>query len=158
VVGNEGVEAHIGKNNGNILAITKNTQTLLNITNDGALEVAGTIRANNGYLGSEEKGWIINESSLTYGEIADNNSFILSPYGYTIPEDKLKIGNSNSSTVWVMTIDKNVGISKDGTLYAKNADIEGTIVANYGKIGGWDISPISLTNYGGIKDANEYYP
>ena len=144
VVGNEGVEARIGKNNGNILAITKNAQTLLNITNDGVLEVAGTIKANNGYLGSEEKGWTINESSLTYGEIADNNSFILSPYGYTISEDKLKIGDSDSSTVWVMTIDKNFGVSNNGIVYAKNADIEGTITADYGKVGGWDISPETI--------------
>ena len=137
VVGNEGVEARIGKNDGNILTVTKNAQTLLGITNDGVLEVAGTIKANNGYLGSEEKGWIINEASLTYGEIADNNSFILSPYGYTIPETELKIGNSDSSTVWVMTIDKNFGVSNNGTVYAKSADIEGTITANFGNIGGW---------------------
>ena len=142
VTGNEGVEARIGKNDGNILAITKNAQTLLNITNDGILEIAGTIKANDGYLGSEEKGWKINESSLTYGKIADSKSFILSPYGYTVSEHKLQIGKSDSSTVWVMTIDKNMGISNNGTLYAKNADIEGIIAATKGSIGAWSIGEV----------------
>ena len=41
---------------------------------------------------------------------------------------------------------RNAAITPDGTLYAKEADIQGTISADDGDIGGWKISPNMISN------------
>ena len=48
-------------------------------------------------------------------------------------------------------------VLNDGSLYAKAASIQGTIIAQNGLIGGWEITPTQLKNYSGERDENGYY-
>lgn len=56
---------------------------------------------------------------------------------------------SDSSSRWIGATDSNgtltFYVTKEGKLYAKNAEIEGKVIASSGTIGGWDINSNSLT-------------
>lgn len=61
----------------------------------------------------------------------------------------LTIGNSGALSTWRIVAGSNFGVTKMGTLYAKNADISGDIYADYieadsGVVGGWKIGTDSL--------------
>lgn len=61
----------------------------------------------------------------------------------------LTIGNSGPLSTWRIVAGSNFGVTKMGTLYAKNADISGDIYASYieadsGIVGGWKIGEESL--------------
>ena len=161
VVGNDDVVVKIGKNNGNVLSITKKSKDLLKVTNDGTLEVTGTIKANTGYLGSEEFGWLINGNALSYGVIGTDNSFFLSPSGSYAANNPITIGPTNNQstqyTIWAMTIGNTFGVTTNGTLYAKNAVIEGDIYSKKGTIGGWEITENAISKSSvGLSSSGDY--
>ena len=48
--------------------------------------------------------------------------------------------DKNDINHWRMTVGSNFGVTSDGVLYARDADISGSINAPRGSIGGWDIT------------------
>ena len=77
--------------------------------------------------------------------LGDQNSVFLSNEG---KETSASIGGSTGNNKWLLTISDDFGVTDGGTLYAKNANIAGTIHANTGTIGNWHISDGSLRTYG----------
>ena len=64
-------------------------------------------------------------------------------------------GRKGTSLPWSLenyTNDTNFYVTQDGYMYAKNAKIEGEIIAEDGTIGGWHIDKVSLTSTKGSKN------
>lgn len=78
--------------------------------------------------------------------LGDSNSVFLSNVG---KETGASIGGSAGNNKWLLAISNDFGVTDSGTLYAKNANIEGTIQSSKGRIGGWDIGGDHLQNGGG---------
>jgi fibronectin-binding autotransporter adhesin len=136
-----------------------------------AAKITGDITANVGSIG----GWTITPTKLTggnitldsSGNITASNAFFVSHVGHVtasaakitgdITANKGSIGgwsvgattitggaltlNSNGS----ITGSTNFKVSPTGILEASSANITGTITANNGTIGGWNISPTTIT-------------
>lgn len=91
-------------------------------------------------------GWSINENYLGYGgNVGSEKSMYLSPIGVN---GDISFGGITVTKDWKIAIGTNFFVSADGTLYAKNANIEGDIAAN----------AISVTNFtansSGVRIAN----
>jgi len=91
--------------------------------------ISGEITAILGSIG----GWSITENGLTSGD--ENTPVGMSSTGTYA----FYAGNSPS-------LDYNFSVTKSGALKAYNANIEGTITATFGNIGGWAITSDGLTN------------
>ena len=94
----------------------------------------------------EIAGWSINENYLGYGgNVGSEKSMYLSPIGVN---GDISFGGITVTKDWKIAIGTNFFVSADGTLYAKNANIEGDIAAN----------AISVTNFtansSGVRIAN----
>ena len=96
---------------------------------------AGDLYSNAGYIG----GWTINSEYLrsesASGRITLRSSYSTSPNDFNVIRVDKKIDGKWSEQFTV---------SNTGKMSAKGADIEGTITANYGFIGNWQISSGSL--------------
>lgn len=78
-------------------------------------------------------GWTINENYLSHGGIVGSeNSMYLSPVGVN---GDISFGGVTIAKNWTIAVGTNFFVSADGTLYAKNANIEGDITANAITIG-----------------------
>lgn len=75
--------------------------------------------------------------------LGDQNSVFLSNEG---KETSASIGGSTGNNKWLLAISDDFGVTDGGTLYAKNANIDGTIQSSKGRIGGWDIGADHLQN------------
>lgn len=98
--------------------------------------IAGTISANSGTIG----GWNVDTASL-YKLTADENYRIRlqSPASPTTGNYVIRLDQKENND-WTNLFHLSYG----GALYAKNANITGTITANGGSIGGFDISSTQL--------------
>ena len=75
----------------------------------------------------------INTSDYIY-VWSENDTTI--PSGQTHPTHQFNIGGSGNKTDWRIVAGNNFGVDKAGNLYASNANIQGTIKADYGYIAG----------------------
>ena len=96
----------------------------------------GSIYANEGTIG----GFTTNDKyMITTGK----SDFGIAECLYFNPKGSVaarKIGGiSTAISGWTIASGTNFGVTKNGNLYAKNARIDGTIIASEGSIGGWDI-------------------
>lgn len=95
----------------------------------------GEMYATSGEIG----GWQIEGSEL-YAEVGSNKTlFKLSPAGVSTSINGMG-GN------YIIIAGSKFGVLQDGTLSASNAQIEGTITAGSGKIGGWYLTETVLQN------------
>ena len=152
------------------------------VSNPYIFKIAGDVYANNGVFngdiyakGGTIAGWKIEDTRIrtANNELGSEGSMWLSSNGtgpsQNLPQtgNKVSIGDSEALNTWCIGIGKNFGVTKDGTLYAKNAKIKGsitsstisggsisgaTITATEGNIGGWKITENSLT-YGEMTGA-----
>lgn len=103
------------------------------VTNTGKLKAkSGTIA-----------GWTIDSNKLTSGTIGEDGSFGVFPKGIVGGLNSTADGLLASGDAWVMTAGSKFGVTKNGALYATNADISGKITATSGKIGGLEIGEIA---------------
>lgn len=121
------------------------------VTSAGALtatgaDIGGKITASSGKIG----GWNIGATSgtgqlngsLYSGTFGSSGSIYLIPGGVTT---SLTIA-SRAGTDWIITAASNFGVTSSGFLYANSATIKGTINADYGYIGPWQISENAIYN------------
>lgn len=81
----------------------------------------------------EIAGWTINEKYLSCGgAVGSEKSMYLSPVGVN---GNISFGGVTITKDWTIAVGTNFFVSADGTLYAKNANIEGDITANAISIG-----------------------
>lgn len=150
------VVAHIGKQDDNIINITKGTSSIFKVTNSGDVTMTGTITATGGKIA----GWLIDED---YGiSSKDYTVGIVDPFaGVETFERPSLISNAGSKIVYyagsfdpaLSSNSKKIpefAVLADGSLYASAAEIAGTITAKKGYIGGengWviDTNEISST-------------
>ena len=97
----------------------------------------GNAYFNSGNIG----GWVIDNKSLHYGTIGQENSVYLQPAGTT--SDTTIAGKSLSGLV--ITAGSNFGVTKDGSMYSSK-----------GEIGGWTIDSKSL-HYGTVGTSGSVY-
>ena len=90
----------------------------------------GAVVAKEGKIGE----WIIDSKKIYTGTWGAANSAMMSP-GTTSTDGNKSIGGSDSISGWTFTSGANFGVNKDGSLYA-----------NKGKIGGWNIGSNAITN------------
>lgn len=86
------------------------------------------------------------DSSGAMYPLGNSNSVFLSNEGLL---SSASIGGSSGNNKWILAISDDFGVTDGGTLYAKNANIDGTIQSSKGRIGGWDIGGDHLQNGGG---------
>ena len=115
------------------------------VTNDGVLtalaaDITGAIRAKEG----EIAGFVIQEKQLSYGTIGSPSNYVIVSPGINAEITSLVSG----SKTWSFIASGQFGVTTSGTLYAKQAVIDGTITAESGKIAGFDIyrDKLSSTN------------
>lgn len=88
-------------------------------------EFTGKITALSGYIGQPSEGWTISSSAIYNGK----PSYSSQTTGIYIGTDGISLGASRNY----------VRLSKNGYIYANNAEISGTITATAGEIGGCEI-------------------
>lgn len=86
--------------------------------------------------------WNVDNNSLYSGDTFDASDVYLctGSVGYT------SIGGSPALQNWVFKAGSYFGVQKDGTAYMSNAILQGTVTANYGKIGPWTVGDVTLYN------------
>lgn len=110
------------------------------VTNDGVLtalaaDITGAIRAKEG----EIAGFVIQERQLNYGAIGSSGSVVVSP-GIEAEIASLVSGNK----MWAFVASGQFGVTTSGTLYAKQAVIDGSITATSGNIAGFTITQYDI--------------
>lgn len=124
------------------------------------VNLTGTINATSGTIG----GFIIGDPyMITTGK----SDFGIAECLYFNPKGSASAraigGVSTAISGWTITSGNNFGVTKNGNLYAKNARIDGTIIASEGSIGGWTINEygivstksnytVALYNFSGTED------
>lgn len=135
------------------------TLTASQINGDGLTAnnatISGKITATSGAVG----GWQITANGL-YRSATDGQIRL-------IPAGNLSINytvNGYATTAWVMlcgpdnTTTANFGVTKAGKLYAKDANLSGTINATNGKIGNWTVSAYGYLEGSGGANTIRLYP
>lgn len=100
----------------------------------GGADITGVI---NTTAGGSIAGWTINDTSLSYGDIGDPNSMVLSPSGLgQWNQDKNQWDNvsiaGHGANNWVITAGNSFGVTSNGELCASQVTISGD-----GAIGQW---------------------
>lgn len=97
-----------------------------NVTATNA-DITGKITATSGRIGTEDRGWKIDNSSLYHGSnFASANAFLC-----TGSQTELTIAG-HTATGWVLKAGSNFGVTKNGTLYCRGAEIYGNLVSETG--------------------------
>ena len=102
-----------------------------------------SIKINNG-------NFTANSFNLTAGVV--NNSGFIGIYSNDDNADNNKIsineqkGDTDKGIIWRIVAGNNFGVTKDGSLYAANVNVSGTITADSGTLGGWEITEIGDPN------------
>lgn len=135
----------------------------------------GTLWATRGYIGN----WVIASTEIKnkdnrnclYYKTFSQPEILLHPTGTignfdpTNYKTGFKAGSSNNQDGWVFlagniknesggsTLGYKFGVTKEGIVWAKDAQISGTITANTGHIGSWEISDYKLVGYNINKDS-----
>ena len=116
-------------------------------------DITGAIKADTGRIGGTS-GWTIASQQIysTGKTIGADDSMFLSTKNLagTVAETTL----TTTAPSWRLTVGSNFGVDNTGKLYASNAKITGTIVANAGSIGGVTISKVA-SNINVANEANE---
>ena len=118
---------------------------MFEVTNDGVLtakgaDIEGTIRAKDGNIGD----FTLSEGKLSYGIIGQSNSFIIAPAGVPLIIENLDPDNSHD---WVLTFGNKFGIEKNGSLYATDVHLKGSIDAKSGFIANFMINENNISTY-----------
>lgn len=100
-------------NSQKLLSLSNQSQDIMYVDNTGKLHLAESVILGGGTVGSNNSAYISTHNMS--GTVA---------------------GTTSSS--WRLTVGSNFGVTSAGSLYAKNANLSGTISANAGKIGGDD--------------------
>ena len=158
IYSDEGTEFRVdreGNVTANSMAITGGTLNIgdgmFEVTNDGimsarAAQIEGTIVANNGQIG----GFTISSDQykqIHYNNLNDSNSVIVSP------GIKGELGLVNDT--WAFAAGKKFGVTINGKLYAKDAELSGKITANGGKLANFVINENSISTV--IEGTNDSY-
>lgn len=161
IYSDEGTEFRVdreGNVTANSMAITGGTLNIgdgmFEVTNDGILsaraaQIEGTIVANDGQIG----GFTISSDpykQIHYNNLNDSNSVIVSP------GIKGELGLVNDT--WAFAAGKKFGVTINGKLYAKDAELSGKITANSGKLANFVINENSIsTVIDGTNDTYTWY-
>ena len=161
IYSDEGTEFRVdreGNVTANSMAITGGTLNIgdgmFEVTNDGimsarAAQIEGTIVANDGQIG----GFTISSDpykQIHYNNLNDSNSVIVSP------GIKGELGLVNDT--WAFAAGKKFGVTINGKLYAKDAELSGKITANGGKLANFVINENSIsTVIDGTNDSYTWY-
>ena len=161
IYSDEGTEFRVdreGNVTANSMAITGGTLNIgdgmFEVTNDGimsarAAQIEGTIIANDGQIG----GFTISSDpykQIHYNNLNDSNSVIVSP------GIKGELGLVND--IWAFAAGKKFGVTINGKLYAKDAELSGKITANGGKLANFVINENSIsTVIDGTNDPYTWY-
>lgn len=86
--------------------------------------------------------WNVDNNSLFSGDTFDTSDVYLC----TGSVGATSIAGSPYLENWVFKAGANFGVQKDGTAYMSNAIVQGTVTANYGKIGPWTVGDVTLYN------------
>lgn len=98
--------------------------------------ISGTITADGGQIADWTLKKTNGEKSLSSGTIGSTGVHFFTSF----PNDKAcQAGGSDIKNNWRILVASNFGVDSSGILYAKGANISGTITAESGKIGGWEI-------------------
>ena len=158
IYSDEGTEFRVdreGNVTANSMAITGGTLNIgdgmFEVTNDGimsarAAQIEGTIVANDGQIG----GFTISSDpykQIHYNNLNDSNSVIVSP------GIKGELGLVNDT--WAFAAGKKFGVTINGKLYAKDAELSGKITANSGKLANFVINENSISTV--IDGTNDPY-
>ena len=158
IYSDEGTEFRVdreGNVTANSMAITGGTLNIgdgmFEVTNDGimsarAAQIEGTIVANDGQIG----GFTISSDpykQIHYNNLNDSNSVIVSP------GIKGELGLVNDT--WAFAAGKKFGVTINGKLYAKDAELSGKITANGGKLANFVINENSISTV--IEGTNDPY-
>lgn len=158
IYSDEGTEFRVdreGNVTANSMAITGGTLNIgdgmFEVTNDGimsarAAQIEGTIVANDGQIG----GFTISNDpykQIHYNNLNDSNSVIVSP------GIKGELGLVNDT--WAFAAGKKFGVTINGKLYAKDAELSGKITANSGKLANFVINENSISTV--IDGTNDPY-
>lgn len=130
-------------NNGETSVRINGDNIILNgaITNDGGtfyISEDGHMTATGGKIG----GWKIHTDYIGTDFGAVNTTFFLSQTGKKAYwDDTLTpvVDGNTTGPNWLMYFNGKFGVTEAGNLYARNADISGTITATGGYIGGWNL-------------------
>ena len=162
IYSDEGTEFRVdreGNVTANSMAITGGTLNIgdgmFEVTNDGimsarAAQIEGTIVANDGQIG----GFTISNDpykQIHYNNLNDSNSVIVSP------GIKGELGSVNDivNDTWAFAAGKTFGVTINGKLYAKDAELSGKITANGGKLANFVINENSISTV--IEGTNDPY-
>lgn len=162
IYSDEGTEFRVdreGNVTANSMAITGGTLNIgdgmFEVTNDGimsarAAQIEGTIVANDGQIG----GFTISSDTykqIHYNNLNDSNSVIVSP------GIKGELGSVNDivNDTWAFAAGKKFGVTINGKLYAKDAELSGKITANSGKLANFVINENSISTV--IEGTNDPY-
>lgn len=119
--------------------------------------ISGIISANENFeFSQDDASWTIDimaESLITHQDSPINQN---SPIKFFAGWNPKGSEDLNGNILHIKN-NANFVVLDDGSLYAKNANIQGTITAQNGLIGGWEITPTQLKNYSGERDENGYY-
>lgn len=158
IYSDEGTEFRVdreGNVTANSMAITGGTLNIgdgmFEVTNDGimsarAAQIEGTIVANDGQIG----GFTISSDQykqIHYNNLNDSNSVIVSP------GIQGELGSVND--IWAFAAGKKFGVTINGKLYAKDAELSGKITANGGKLANFVINENSISTV--IEGTNDPY-
>lgn len=158
IYSDEGTEFRVdreGNVTANSMAITGGTLNIgdgmFEVTNDGimsarAAQIEGTIVANDGQIG----GFTISSDKykqIHYNNLNDSNSVIVSP------GIQGELGSVNDT--WAFAAGKKFGVTINGKLYAKDAELSGNITANGGKLANFVINENSISTI--IEGTNDSY-
>ena len=162
IYSDEGTEFRVdreGNVTANSMAITGGTLNIgdgmFEVTNDGimsarAAQIEGTIVANDGQIG----GFTISSDTykqIHYNNLNDSNSVIVSP-GI---KGELGLVNDIVNDTWAFAAGKKFGVTINGKLYAKDAELSGKITANSGKLANFVINENSISTV--IEGTNDPY-
>lgn len=88
-------------------------------------------------------GWAVEPGGLYSSNLVNGASYEVGLFSKELTAP-LKILNSEEKTDWRIVVNNSFGVDFTGHLYASNANISGTIVAEKGRIGGIDITEEGL--------------
>lgn len=133
--------------NAGAIRITNGSNKTFEVTSTGDLSansanITGTIYAT--YItandGGEIAGFTIDENSIRLGTLGQDGSVWMCAGSETYAN----IGGSGNTNGWTFASGSKFGVKTDGTLYANNAVVSGTISADSGEIGSFSITGGSL--------------
>ena len=142
----------------------KKVVSLINMSEEGAkiqashIKLEGVVTANNYFKvltdgtieakGGKIAGWNMDVNSLFSGNSFSTAECFLCTGSSDL--NKMSIGGSPVQSGWVLKAGDSFGVTKEGTLYADDVHLTGTINATEGKFGDWEIRDGALYGNNGV--------